>query len=86
MQTAMHTGLRELPPAPHRLLLVGFRAQGVSCTHCGATIQLTCSPKKMSGHVITAWCQTCLHEAPYHFDDLVDLPDAARETGARPRP
>jgi hypothetical protein len=73
MQTAMHTGLRELPPAPHRLLLAGSATQGVFCTHCGATIRLTCSCKKMSGHLITAWCLTYLHEAPYHFDDLVDL-------------
>jgi len=75
MPAAAQATFLELPPAPimQNLPLSCSSGRGVFCTHCGSPIKLDCRPSDMFGHVTTAWCQCCLHEAPYRADDLIDL-------------
>jgi hypothetical protein len=38
-----------------------------------SAIKLSCNATHTSGHLTMAWCQLCLHEAPYRAQDLIDL-------------
>ncbi len=75
MQTATSAAVLELPPAPisRDLPLSCYAGRGVFCTHCGSPIKLDRRPIDMAGHITMAWCQLCLHEAPYCAEDLTDL-------------